>query len=338
MLKNHIPGGVSALCETLRRAGYEACPVGGCVRDLLLGRVPEDWDVSTSALPEQVCSLFAHTIPTGIQHGTVTVLMENLSIEVTTFRRESGYTDGRHPGNVTFDAGLAEDLGRRDFTVNAMALGVDGSVIDLHGGQVDLMAKLIRCVGEPDLRFAEDALRMFRAVRFAAQLGFAIAQETAGAIERNAFRCAALSGERVKSELQKILLSRRPEWVGQAVEWGLLDHLFTGWPEKVDWSALNNTPAEQIERWRMFCRLTGFPITVLPVERALRRAVEHPELEAIRSLQISGGELCALGLKGRAVSAMQRRLGAHITAHPGENNREMLLALAEEWKREQQNL
>ena len=330
----HIPQSVSALCQRLRGSGHEAYPVGGCVRDLLLERVPGDWDVTTSAPPERVIELCEHTIPTGIQHGTVTVLYDGESIEVTTFRRESGYTDGRHPGNVTFDAGLEEDLSRRDFTVNAMALDGEGRVIDRFGGQVDLMARLIRCVGEPDLRFTEDALRMFRAVRFSAQLGFAIAEETAAAIARNAHRAERLSGERVKAELEKTLLSPCPERVGLAVECGLLDHLFTGWPEKMEWETLRAVPAAQIKRWQAFCALTGFPIAALPTERALRRGVEHPELEAIQSLRISGGELCALGLEGAAVSAMQRRLAAHITAHPGDNNREKLVELAEAWKHE----
>ena len=331
MAENHIPERVSALCGVLRGAGYLAYPVGGCVRDLLLGRAPDDWDVTTSALPRQVRALFAHTIPTGIQHGTVTVLLEGAAVEVTTFRREGGYHDGRHPGQVSFDAGLEEDLGRRDFTVNAMALGEDGAVIDPFGGRADLAAGLIRCVGEPDRRFGEDALRMLRAVRFAARLGFDIAEETAAAIPRNSHRAGRLSGERVKSEVEKILLSPRPDWVGRAVEWGLLNHLFSAWPKGTDWSALNREPPTRIARWRAFCRLTGFPITALPVERALRRGVEHPELEAVGRLALSGGELCALGLAGREVSAMQRRLGAHILERPEDNTREKLLGLAERW-------
>lgn len=338
MPKNHIADSVSGLCQILRQAGHEAYPVGGCVRDLLLGRMPGDWDVTTSALPEQVQGLFERTIPTGIQHGTVTVLLNDESIEVTTFRREGEYIDGRHPGNVTFDAGLMEDLSRRDFTINAMALDMDGGVIDPFGGQGDLTAGLIRCVGEPDLRFAEDALRMFRAVRFSAQLGFEIEPSTAAAIGRNAPRAAALSGERIKAELEKTLLSQHPERVEKIVTAGLLDHLFTNWPVKMGWSVFAEVPAERNARWRCFCNMTGFPITALPVERALRRAVEHPELEALRSLELSGGELCALGLEGTAVSAMQRRLAAHIMACPGDNTHEKLLGLVEEWKHERQDL
>ena len=223
-----IPAGVRQCLETLDRERYYAYPVGGCVRDLLLGRTPGDWDVCTDARPERVMELFPRTVPTGLKHGTVTVLTEDGPVEVTTFRREGGYADGRHPDAVDFDATLAEDLARRDFTVNAMALDERGMVIDLYGGQMDLFRRLIRCVGDPDTRFAEDALRMLRAVRFAAQLGFSIEEGTLAAIRRNANRAAHLSGERIKAELEKILLSPRPEKAGDALRLGLLAHLGAG--------------------------------------------------------------------------------------------------------------
>ena len=191
-----IPAGVRHCLETLDRELYYAYPVGGCVRDLLLGRTPGDWDVCTDARPERVMELFPRTVPTGLKHGTVTVLTEDGPVEVTTFRREGGYADGRHPDAVDFDATLAEDLARRDFTINAMALDERGMVIDLYGGQMDLFRRLIRCVGDPDTRFAEDALRMLRAVRFAAQLGFSIEEGTLAAIKRSARRAENLSGER----------------------------------------------------------------------------------------------------------------------------------------------
>lgn len=223
-----IPAGVAALLDTLRGAGCEAHPVGGCVRDLLLGRTPGDYDVCTSARPEQVMALFPRTLPTGLRHGTVTVLTESGAVEVTTFRREGGYADGRRPDGVRFDVGLAEDLSRRDFTVNAMALSTEGEVIDPSGGQADLARRQIRCVGDPDRRFAEDALRMLRAVRFAAQLDFSIEDATLAAIRRNAGRTARVSGERVKAEVEKILLSDRPERAGLLLELGLLEHLYPG--------------------------------------------------------------------------------------------------------------
>lgn len=321
-----IPAGVRGCLDTLRQAGYAAHPVGGCVRDLLLGRTPGDYDLCTSARPEQVMALFERTIPTGIQHGTVTVLTGDGPVEVTTFRREGGYADGRHPDGVAFDVGLTEDLARRDFTINAMALGPEGEVVDPFDGRDDLNAGIVRCVGEPDRRFAEDALRMLRAVRFAAQLGFAIAPETEEAIRRNAGRMARVSGERIKAELEKILLSPHPERAGELLRWGLLAHL---WPvcSCPDLSCLGELPPQPIPRWRGFCAATGFPIECLPVERALRRGVRHPEEEVLRRLALSGGELAALGLKGREIGEAQRKLALHVLEHPEDNRRDKLLEL-----------
>lgn len=322
----NLPGGVARCLAVLRGAGHAAHPVGGCVRDLLLGRRPGDFDVCTSARPEQTMALFDRTVPTGVKHGTVTVLTEGGPVEVTTFRREGGYADGRHPDGVSFDVGLTEDLARRDFTINAMALGTDGAVIDPFGGRADLAAGLIRCVGDPDTRFAEDALRMFRALRFAAQLGFAIEEDTLAAIGRNAHRAALVSGERIKVELEKTLLSPRPEWAGQAIRLGLLAHLY---PVKncPDLTGLRELPAEVIHRWRGFCGKTGFPLERLPVERTLRQGVLHPEREVIKTLALSGGELAALGLKGKEIGDVQKRLAEHILIHPEDNQREKLLAL-----------
>ena len=321
-----IPAGVNRCLEVLRRVGQAAHPVGGCVRDLLLGRRPGDYDVCTSARPEQVMDLFERAIPTGIQHGTVTVLTEDGPVEVTTFRREGGYADGRHPDAVSFDVGLTEDLARRDFTINAMALGEQGEVVDPFGGQADLRAGLIRCVGEPDRRFGEDALRMLRAVRFAAQLGFAIESGTETAIRRNAGRLSQVSGERIKAELEKTLLSPHPERAGDLIRWGLLAHL---WPvtDCPDLDKLGAVSPEPIPRWRVFCEETGFPLEKLPVERALRRGVRHPEEEVLHHLVLSGGELAAMGLRGREIGAAQRRLALHVLEHPEDNRRENLLEL-----------
>ena len=216
---NQVPTPVRVCCAALWEAGYEACPVGGCIRDTLLGRPPGDWDVASSALPETVVSLFPRTVPTGLRHGTVTVLLGDMSLEVTAFRREGDYADGRHPDAVSFGVGLREDLARRDFTVNAMALRRDGTLADPFGGQADLDAGLIRCVGNPDRRFQEDALRLLRAVRFAAQLDFTLENSTAAALHRNAGRLDLVSGERVKAELEKILLSPRPALAAPPLNW-----------------------------------------------------------------------------------------------------------------------
>ena len=328
-----IPAGVSACLDRLRRSGHAAHPVGGCVRDLLRGERPEDYDVCTSARPEQVIALFEKTVPTGLRHGTVTVLTADGPVEVTTFRREGGYADGRHPDGVAFDVGLEEDLARRDFTVNAMALGQEGEVIDPFGGRADLAAGVIRCVGDPDARFQEDALRMLRAIRFAAKLGFAIEPDIRAAILRCAGRTALVSGERIKSELEKTLVSPAPEWAGEALRWGLLAHL---WPVRAcpDLTGLRDLPPQPIPRWRGFCQATGFPLACLPVERALKRGVYHPEAEVMRRLALTGGELAAMGWKGSQIGKLQRRLAAHVLAHPEDNRRDVLLALAEQERRE----
>lgn len=318
--------GAEACLSALTGAGCAAYPVGGCVRDLLLGRARGDVDICTSARPEEVMALFPRAVPTGIAHGTVTVPTGDGNIEITTFRREGGYADSRHPDAVSFDVGLREDLSRRDFTVNAMALGPGGEVIDPFGGREDLKKGLIRCVGDPDRRFAEDALRMFRAVRFAAQLGFQLEEKTAQALERNAFWAEKLSRERIRSEMEKILLSPRPEMAVQLFQNGLLNHLYTPlFDPKLD--VLSAVPATREDRWRAFCKASGFPISLLPVERKLRRAVEHPEAAVIPTLALKPRDLQALGLKGSEISAAQKKLALHVLAHPTHNTKEALLSL-----------
>ena len=200
--------GAAELLDTLHKAGYAAYVVGGCVRDSLLGLTPHDWDLCTSALPQQVMELFGaqRCIPTGLQHGTVTVKQSGALYEITTFRTEGTYTDGRHPDEVHFVPDVREDLARRDFTIGAMAWDAEtGEVIDPFGGQADLENRLIRAVGEPDRRFAEDGLRILRGLRFAAVLGFEIEPGTAAALRGNAPRLKNLSPERVKAELERLL-------------------------------------------------------------------------------------------------------------------------------------
>lgn len=321
-----LPAGARECLEHLSGAGWCAYPVGGCVRDLLLGREPGDVDICTAAHPEAVMALFSNAVPTGIAHGTVTVPTAEGNIEITTFRREGGYADARHPDSVTFDAGLREDLSRRDFTVNAMALGEDGEVIDPFGGREDLEKGVLRCVGDPDKRFSEDALRMLRGVRFAAQLGFEIEENTRAAMGRNAPLTAKVSKERIKAELEKTLLSQRPEMAGEMISLGLLSHLYE-FPKKIDLSHLSALPAQPEERWQGFCAATGFPITALPVERKLRRAVEHPEARLIPALALSPKDLMALGLSGPAISAAQKKLALHILDYPEDNTPEKLKEL-----------
>ena len=200
-----MPQAVQVL-QNLEQAGYEAYLVGGCVRDLLLGHSPSDWDMTTSARPEEVLALFeGYALPTGLQHGTVTVLLDKIPFEVTTYRVDGAYGDHRHPQSVSFTSDLAEDLRRRDFTVNAIAMDRRGNVVDPLEGQRDLAAGVIRTVGDARARFSEDALRILRAVRFSAVLGFALEEETALAVHDLAGDLSGVAAERIRAELLKLL-------------------------------------------------------------------------------------------------------------------------------------
>ena len=216
-----IPEKVQFIIESLEQYGYEAYAVGGCVRDSLLGRIPGDWDITTSAKPQQVKQVFSRTIDTGIQHGTVTVMLGREGFEVTTYRIDGSYSDGRHPDQVAFTSQLKEDLRRRDFTINAMAYNPRTGIVDLFGGQEDLQQKIIRCVGNPRERFLEDALRILRAVRFSAQLGFSIETDTGSAIQELAGNLSKISKERIQAEMVKLLVSPHPEELRTAYTLGI---------------------------------------------------------------------------------------------------------------------
>lgn len=220
-MKIQMPEAAKYIIETLTQNGYEAYIVGGCVRDSILNKQPQDWDITTSATPEQTKSLFRRTIDTGIEHGTVTVMMDKTGYEVTTYRVDGKYQDHRRPTEVTFTASLAEDLKRRDFTINAMAYNDQDGVIDEFGGLADLERGIIRCVGVPQERFDEDALRILRAVRFAAQLDFAIEEDTGQAIREQAQFLKDISAERIQTELTKLITSDHPERILDAWELGI---------------------------------------------------------------------------------------------------------------------
>lgn len=216
-----MPEKVKKIIETLQKAGWDAYAVGGCVRDSILGRTPADWDITTSARPEQVKALFSHTVDTGIQHGTVTVIIDKEGFEVTTYRIDGEYQDMRHPSEVCYTGELREDLRRRDFTINAMAYNERDGLVDAFDGMGDLNRGIIRCVGVAQERFEEDALRILRAVRFAAQLGFEIEPETARAASRLGGNLRFISAERIRVELVKLLVSPHPELLETAYELGL---------------------------------------------------------------------------------------------------------------------
>lgn len=216
-----MPPKAKYIIEVIQHAGFEAYVVGGCVRDSILGREPEDWDITTSARPEQIKELFPRTIDTGIQHGTVTVMLDRETFEVTTYRIDGKYEDSRHPSEVTFTPNLREDLRRRDFTINAMAYNDESGLVDIYGGLEDIRGQIIRCVGEAGERFREDALRIMRAIRFSAQLGYVIEEKTKEAIRQMAPTLRAISAERIQVELVKLLTSPHPDYLRDAYDMGV---------------------------------------------------------------------------------------------------------------------
>ena len=248
------PKYVRQVLRSLQARGHVAYLVGGCVRDMALGVRPHDWDICTSALPEQVMEVFPGALPTGLKHGTVTVRLNSRSVEVTTFRSEENYVDHRHPETVRFVGELTTDLSRRDFTINAMALSPDGLLMDPFGGLTDLERRCIRCVGSPELRFEEDALRMFRALRFSARLDFTIEEATLAAIGKKAHLASALAAERIRDEVEKTLLTPRPETVGLMQHLGLLDGFLCARADALpELKLLTKLPRKALDRWMALC-------------------------------------------------------------------------------------
>lgn len=270
-----ISSSVELIINTLEKNGYSAYVVGGAVRDLLMGKTPHDFDIATSALPLQIKRLFKRTIDTGLKHGTITVIENNIGYEVTTYRTESEYIDGRHPKHVNFITSVKEDMKRRDFTINALAYNPRSGVIDFTGGIEDLHNSLIRCVGEPELRFSEDALRMLRAVRFSAVLNFTIEQKTIHAIKKCSPLIRKVSSERIRDELNKILMSEHPEDISKLHTYGLLKYIIPeldicfGEKQKNKYHIYNvfdhimctvkNTPNDLVLRWAALLHDIGKP-------------------------------------------------------------------------------
>ena len=264
------PKYVKHVLITLQTAGYRAFLVGGCVRDIILGRTPSDWDVTTNALPEEIMSVFPSSVPTGLQHGTVTVRVGRSRVEVTTLRTDGDYADHRRPGSVAYISDITTDLSRRDFTMNAIAISSDGLIIDPFNGSGDIKNSLIRCVGEPEKRFTEDALRMFRAIRFSAQLGFDIEEKTAAAIYGASNLAVHLAAERVRDELEKILISPRTERISRLLSFGLLD-AFTLRPRaSFEFARASTLPRNKLQRWAAFCCLLEINKSITSTESFLR--------------------------------------------------------------------
>ena len=269
-MRIEMPRDVEWIIGKIREHGFEAFAVGGCVRDTLLGREPGDWDITTSAKPEEVKRIFGKTVDTGLQHGTVTIIKNRNGYEVTTYRIDGEYHDGRHPESVEFTSNLKEDLKRRDFTINAMAYSHETEIVDEFGGMDDLADQRIRCVGLAHDRFTEDALRILRAIRFAAQLGFEIESETYKAISDIAPNLKNVSKERIQVELTKLLLSEYPEKMMMVHATGICPYV----------------TADFVEVFEKECTESIAKIKALPKEKSMRWAgfLRHMEPVKVRAI------------------------------------------------------
>jgi len=293
MIQIRIPEKVNSIMNTLKAAGHEAYIVGGCVRDSILGKIPADWDITTSASPCEVKALFPRSIDTGILHGTVTVMMGREGFEVTTYRIDGKYEDCRHPKKVQFTKSLREDLMRRDFTINAMAYSDETGLVDIFDGIGDLRRGRIRCVGNPEDRFCEDALRMMRAIRFSAQLGFSLEEKTRGAIQSLCSNLQKVSAERIQVELVKLLISPYPEKILDAWETGLTKVFLPEFDDCMECEqnnpnhdcsvglhtvrSIQNIEADKVLRLTMLLHDFGKPCTKTTDENGVDHFYKHPK-------------------------------------------------------------
>lgn len=303
-----LPAPAEEILNKLNENGYEAYVVGGCVRDMMLGREPGDWDITTSALPEQVKQVFRRTIDTGIMHGTVTVMMGDEGYEVTTYRIDGEYSDGRHPNSVEFTPNLTEDLKRRDFTINAMAYNSSVGLVDEFGGMEDLKQGMIRCVGEPMDRFGEDALRILRAIRFSAQLGFAIEADTYEAIRVIAPNMVHVSKERIQVELTKLLLSAHPDFISMVYETGISPyvsetfHAVYGCADRIPVVPVSVRPEKHM-RWAAFLRKCS-PDQAVQILKDLK--LDNDTISRVRTLVT--WQDCRLGPDKYSVRSVMSRM------------------------------
>lgn len=295
-MKIQLPEKVNTIIRELKSHGYDAYAVGGCIRDSILGREPGDWDITTSANPQQVKEIFPRTVDTGIQHGTVTVMLGREGFEVTTYRIDGEYEDARHPKDVVFTSNLLEDLRRRDFTINAMAYNDETGLVDAFDGMRDLKEKRIRCVGDAGERFSEDALRMLRAVRFAAQLGFAIEDGTREAVCQMCGSLSRISAERIQTELIKLVTSDHPEEMKTVYETGISDvvlpefsvmmeteqhnphHIYTVGEHTI--CSMQKIKADKVLRLTMLLHDVAKPVCRTEDENGIHHFHGHPEVGA----------------------------------------------------------
>lgn len=335
-----LPPHVCACIDQLEQAGFEAWAVGGCVRDLLRGAQPHDYDLTTSARPEETLRLFPHTVPTGITYGTVTVITQREPLEVTTFRTEEAYHDFRRPSGVLFASRLEEDLARRDFTVNAMAYAPSRGLADLFGGQYDLEARVIRAVGDPSARFKEDALRVLRAFRFASQLDFALEEHTLCAALLHGENLAKISAERVAAELMKSLAGQRPSALAPLLCSGALSFCGLSSTEHGVFPLLDTLPPGGALRLAALCRICGAQVhavcAALKLSNAMNQSAGAYERQFAQPLPQSRAEL-----KSRFPSLSPECWGDLLAARAclfGEDNASLrdllqdILAKCEPWR------
>lgn len=318
-----LPDHVKFILHTLEENGYEGYAVGGCVRDALLGRDPQDWDITTNAKPLQVKALFRRTIDTGLQHGTVTIMLDHTGYEVTTYRIDGEYEDGRHPKEVSFTGSLSDDLMRRDFTINAMAYNEAEGLVDLFGGREDLEQGVIRCVGEPKERFTEDALRMMRAIRFSAQLGFSIENHTLAAIQKLAPTIKKISAERIQTELLKTLTSEHPQTTRLFYETGLSRHFLPELDQMMETGqhnphhcysvgehalhSLEEVPQEKVLRLAMLLHDVAKPLCKTTDEAGVDHFHGHP----VRSAEMARKILRRLKLDNETIARVTQLIRWH---------------------------
>lgn len=281
-MKIQLPEKVKQIIDTITEAGFEAFAVGGCIRDTILGREPNDWDITTSAKPEQVKALFRRTIDTGIAHGTVTVMLDKEGFEVTTYRIDGEYEDSRHPKEVTFTSNLIEDLKRRDFTINAFAYNDTVGLVDAFEGMKDIDNGVIRCVGNAEERFSEDALRILRAIRFSAQLGYDIEESTRAAITKLAGNLRHISAERIQVELTKLLVSPHPDFLRVAYDTGVTSVIL---PE---FDACMRTPQNHPHHCYNVGEHTLHSLKEVPPQKELRLAMLFHDIGKPKALEVDG--------------------------------------------------
>lgn len=329
-MKIQLPEKVNNIIQILQQNGYEAYAVGGCVRDSILGRIPDDWDITTSATPLETKELFQRTFDTGIEHGTITVLLDKDAFEVTTYRVDGEYEDNRHPKEVTFTRCLREDLLRRDFTINAMAYNDTEGLVDIFGGIQDLQNKTIRCVGCAEERFGEDALRILRAIRFAAQLGFEIEEKTKKGIRKLAPTLANISAERIQVELVKMLVSPNPGLLRMAYELGItkiilpefdammettqenIHHMYTVGEHTL--KAVENIRPDKVLRLAMLMHDMAKPITKTIDENG----VAHFKTHDIKGVELSKKVLRRLKFDNDTISKVTKLVQYHDYRIPAE--------------------